>query len=500
MESPASVFVDRLVCRHGKDGAREIIKGLRGTLTNTELAGLAYAWRRFWARPKQVFPDHDWRSFGFLTARGVGKTTACAGHIVEEVQSGRARCIGLAAQNETKTIAVQVAALIDASLPKQKPEWLATAMQLHWPNGAVAFAFTPEVPAAIRSPNFDLCWLSELQSWPIATRDEAYLNFQFATRIGYARTIWDATPKRRHPMLRALLQRAESDPDHVVVRGTIHENRRNLGPGVIEGLEATFGGTIAGREELLGEMVEDSASALVRQAWIDKTRRPALQTYARKAIGIDPATTTGRGSDTTGIILAAKGHDGQGYVLADLSGKHTAPEWARIVLDTYVREACDLVVVETNKGGGLVVQNLSAAAESRGLRIVKLGKEERPQALPKVVYVREVYATGAKEDRAQPVATAYERGRISHVLGASLTALEDILTTWEPGPSTRSPDELDALVHVMVDLLELAHAHADPKASSKGLAKAVAALQPAARSAGPSMQHLFGTVPGRSRI
>lgn len=499
MSSPAAILVDRLVAKYGKATAHTKLDEILDQIPVVDLAALAYDWEEFWARPKQRLPESEWRSFGFLTARGVGKTTAIAFHIVGEVMAEHARCIGLAAQNEDKTVDVQVGALIAASPPWFRPMWIASTRQLIWPNGAVVYAHTPEVPGAIRSHNFDLVWLSEIQSWPRATQLEAYLNFQFATRIGYARTVWDATPKRRHPLLRSFMARAESEPDrHIIVRGTIHENARNLGRGVIENLEREFGGTLAGREELLGEMLADSESSLVRQAWIDGARRNPPDRLSRKVIGIDPAVTSRSGNDKTGIVCAGLGNDGQVYVLKDSSGKHAPAVWADVTLDEYVSGRYDCIIVETNKGGELVTQNLRAHAGKKGLNVVVVGREERPTHTPGTVYVKEVHARGPKEDRAQPLATAYERGRVSHVIGVDLSNLEDMLTTWEPAPGQRSPDALDALVHAVVDLLGLLSNKADPRGGFPGIVEASRAIG----KPGPSvnLSTLFGGTRRGNRI
>lgn len=478
LNEPAAVeLADSLVRSYGKAAAHRELDAILDRIPVVELAGLAYDWEGFWARPKQILPKTPWRSFGFLTARGVGKTTALSRHIVDEVQAGRAMCLGLAAQNEDKTIDVQVGGLIDASPPWFRPDWSATAKRLQWPNGAVAYAHTPEVPGAIRSHNFDLAWLSEIQSWPTATRQEAYLNFMFATRVGYARTVWDATPKKRHPMLRSFIARSQSEPDrHIIVGGTIYENARNLASGVIEDLEAEFGGTSAGREELMGEMLEESEAALVKQAWIDAARRQRPDKIARRVISIDPAVTSRAGNDRTGIVDVGLGVDGQALVLGDNSGRYAPAAWGDLVLDLYVRGGCDCVVVETNKGGELVTQNLRAAATRRGLDVVVLGKDERPRRVAGTVFVKEVHARGPKEDRAQPLGTAYERGRVSHVIGVDLSSLEELLTTWEPAPGQRSPDALDALVHGVVEVLGLLSNRPDGTKAMQGLGAVTAAL------------------------
>jgi phage terminase large subunit-like protein len=496
--SPAVELVDRLVARYGKKDAHVVLDSLLNEVPVLEVAALAYDWDNFWARPKQILPKHEWRSFGYLTARGTGKTTALSSWVIPEIEAGRARCIGLAAQNEDKTIDVQVGGLIEASPPWFRPTWAAGAKQLTWPNGAVAYAHTPEVPGAIRSHNFDLVWLSEVQSWPKATMHEAYLNFMFATRVGLARTIWDATPKRRHPLLKAFLERADAEPHfHIVRRGSIHENARNLGTGVIENLEREFGGTSAGREELLGEMLDDSESSLVKQKWIDNARRYAPERFTRRVIAVDPAITSRAGNDKTGIIEAGLGSDGQAYVIGDQSGKHPPAKWANLVLDAYVTGRCDCVVVETNKGGELVTQNLRAHASSKGLNVVVVGKDAVTQHVQGTVTVKEVHARGPKEDRAQPLATAYERGRVSHVIGSDLTALEDLLTTWEPAPGSRSPDALDACVHAVSELLGFTKNKPDPKAGFTGIVEAGKVLSAPQPSSRLNLAHLFGRGGGK---
>jgi phage terminase large subunit-like protein len=481
--SPATLLAQRLTTALGRAQAHRAVDMILDRMAVVDVAALAYDWSGMWARPKQVAPSGEWRSWGFLTARGFGKTLAVAKHITDEVEAGRATCIGMAAQNETKTIAVQVAGLIEAAPPWFRPEWIASSLQLVWPNGARAFAFSPEVPGAIRSPNFDLAWLSELQSWPVATREEAYSNFLFATRVGYARTIWDATPKRRHPLLKKLLARADAEPDkHHVVRGTIYENLVNLSGGVIADLEREYGGTQKGQEELLGEMLQDDENGLVRQKAIDDRRIAMPARVARKAIGIDPAVTARSGSDSSGISLAALTLDDRLLVCADLTGKHEAAAWATIVLDTHEREGCDVVVVETNKGGNLLTQNLRAAGAVRGLRVVVVDKEWLPHREQGVVFVREIFSRGEKSERATPLATAYERGRVSHVLGADLRELEDVLTTWVPEAGQRSPDRLDALVHVAGELLGLASNRPDAGAAFTGITTLAAEIAPARSS------------------
>ena len=151
----------------------------------------------------------------------------------------------------------------------------------------------------------------------------------------------------------------------------------------------------------------------------------------RYVIGVDPAVTSTRRSDRTGIILAGMGRDGHAYVLRDLSGQYAPHEWARVVHDLYSehRAAGCLVVAEVNQGGDLVERNLRAVN-------------------PSIAY-RAVRAARSKLDRAQPVATHYRMGRVHHV--GYLRDLERQMTTWEP-TDNESPDRVDALVWALTEL------------------------------------------------
>lgn len=277
--------------------------------------------------------------------------------------------------------------------------------------------------------------------------------------------------------------------ERVLVRGCTYENALNLGAGYIEEFERDYAGTRQLEEELYAKMFDDAEGATCKATEI--LRRPRPMRFVRTALAIDAAVTSRAGSDESGIQVGGVGLDGLGYVLKDLSGKHRAGAWAELALDAYFEYGCDCIVVETNKGGDLVAQNLRASADKRGVEVILLDKKEEPRHIPGtpivgdkdkkrpggVVYIREVYARGDKSDRAQPLSNAYEQKRIVHVTEEKFTELEEILTTWIPGPGRRSPDRLDALVHLMVELLKLGERKPDAKKNFAGIGALAAAVQ-----------------------
>jgi phage terminase large subunit-like protein len=449
-------------------------------LTTFELAALLYDWEHAWARENQLIPHGPWRSWGFLAGRRFGKTRAVAEFVNREAMSGRAMRIAFIAQNEDKALEIQIfgdSGLIETAPPWAKPVW--ERGRLLWPNGAQAFVFTPEKPDNIRGPGVHLSWATEIQSWAYATRLAAWRNLKIMTSLGYAKTVWDCTSKRRHPILRELLERAQAEPEkHHVVRGTIWENEDNLGEGVIEDLAQGIIGTQAGREELLGEFTDEAEGAAWKQEWIDDHRRDAPTQLKRRIIVIDASISTREGTDPTGIIDLGQGIDDQIYVFEDLTTPEPAEKWGPDVVDRYLDKKCDCIVVERNRGGDLIVAVLRAYAKERGINVETVELKARTRHVPNVIYVKEIVGRTSKLDRATPAGTVYERGRGSHVNGANLQELEDEMTTFVPGPGVESPNRLDALVHGVWELDGLWHKAKDNKQAFEGLEKAAAALRP----------------------
>ena len=472
-------FADKLadaLAHLGPEDAHDELVAALDSLTTIELVALGADWDRTWARESQIIPEGRWRSFGFLTGRRFGKTRSIAEFINREAMAGRAMRIGFAAQNEDKAIEVQVEG--ECGLIATSPPWFRAAFEagrVVWPNGAQAFPFTPEKPGNIRGPGVHLFWASELQSWPARHRLEAWDNAALMTSLGYAKTVWDATPKRRHPILKMLLAQAEHDPGaHRVVRGSIRENEENLGRGVVEDLAKRIAGTRTGNEELEGVFYDEQDGALWKQDWIDDNRREKPSQLKRTILAVDPGRSMREGTDPTGMVAAGLAVDEQAFLLEDFSDHVPPAVWAPRVIDKYMLHRCDLLVAERDSGGNLVAEVIRLHAKERGIRVEVIDARKEPRRATRhdraVIYVLEINTQQkGKAERAQPVADAYEKGRVSHVEGEDFAELEDELTTWEPEAGMPSPNRLDAAVHAVRELLNLHDKTRDKRAGFKGL-------------------------------
>ncbi len=180
-----------------------------------------------------------------------------------------------------------------------------------------------------------------------------------------------------------------------------------------------------------GDFIQQREGALWTQGLIDKSKVNwgFEGGYARIVVGIDPAVTSNKNSDETGIIVAARGKNENFYILEDASGRMSPDQWASKAVELYHKHEADRIVAEVNNGGDLV-QSLLKSIDAH-------------------VPFRAVRASRGKMVRAEPVAALYEQGRVFHV--GDFTELEKQLVFFN-GDNQFSPDRLDALVWAITDL------------------------------------------------
>jgi len=223
----------------------------------------------------------------------------------------------------------------------------------------------------------------------------------------------------------------------VIARVSTYANIDNLDEDFREELIETYEGTRIGRQELHGEILGDVEGALWTWEVLEKCRYAVEDTVEKFAltmdrivVAIDPAGTSRRKSDETGIIVLGK-KDGIIYILQDASGRYTPQRWAQRAMDLHDHWQADAIVAENNYGGEMVKATLTNIS-----------------AFPRI---QEVNSTRGKLIRAEPVFSLYEQAKVKHV--GVLTDFENQLTEWVPGKGD-SPDRLDAMVHGVHELME----------------------------------------------
>ncbi len=460
--------------------------GLVLTLDDAELVAAVHD-LELWLRPEQRIPPGGWRSYGFVSGRGFGKTLGIAAEINRRVEAGELTApnaqndgIALMAPTVERVRDVQVKALIETS-----PPWLRAEPYydgVRWPNGVRALAFTPEAPGRTRSGNFELAWLTELVDWPPNTRVEAHHNITTATRVGARpQFFWDTTSRGKNDVILARLAAHDSDPAaHRLIRGTMFDNPLLTDQYLRDEVRKYGIGTRQYEEEILGLVFSEAAGALWQQCWIDDHRVATMPDLDIVLVSLDPAISVRDENDETGIVVAGRARDGDLFVLEDSSARHTPEQWADVTLGWCQRVAAG-AIIERNRGGDTLTAVLRARAATRGLRVELLPTDVPfPRRYPGTVFVREVLAVSAKDSRAAAPSVLYSQGRVHHV--GLWPALELEMTTWEPG-TRRSPNRLDALSQAITELASLG-ADKRPPPDAAGAAHAAAELASRLRRVG----------------
>lgn len=416
------------------------MKAALASLTDDECESLLHDWR-FLARSNQLPPDGDWQNWLILAGRGFGKTRTGAEWAREELKAGASR-LGLIAptasdardvmvEGESGLLAVCWAGdKTHSGEPLGRPQYEPSKRRLTWANGAIATLFSAEEPERLRGPQHDRLWCDELAAWKYLR--ETWDMAMFGLRLGdRPRTCITTTPKPNQ-VLREIIK----DRRTIVTRGSTFDNAGNLAPTFLQAVRDKYEGTRLGRQELNAELLDDVPGALWTRDMIDAARKDVrLPEMQRIVVSIDPSGTAGDqdDGDSIGIIVAGKGVDGHGYILADRTCKLSPDGWGRRAVAAYHEFKADRIIAERNYGGAMV--------------------EHVIKTVDRTVPYQEVVASRGKVVRAEPVAALYEQGRVKHT--ADLELLEDQMCamTGDGFLGDGSPDRVDAAVWALTDLM-----------------------------------------------
>jgi phage terminase large subunit-like protein len=402
----------------------------------------ARLWQKL-ARPDQI-PPHvslPWFLWYFQAGRGGGKSRSASEWIVEQLgrrPGTRGFLMGPTMRHVHQVMLQGESGVLSLVGDNTTYKFRELKNEVVFSNGSVLILYTSERQDLFRGNEFHYGWIDEpaelergLDAWETIT-PAIRLTDGLPTH-----TLVTGTPKQK-PLTKYLKKLCESDTErHVFRQGSTLDNMSNLDAGMIAQIEARKG-TRWYRQEILGELLEDAEDALWDSVLIENIQiaKAELPKFDRKVLAIDPALSTDKKADETGIVLGARGVDKKAYILADYSLQASALEWARLVAKIAVEQKVREVIYERNLAGPLLEEILK-----------KVLGEHAPG-----VKLTPVHANKSKMHRAEPVSAAYYGGKVMHcfdyIAGRDLSDLESQQTTWSPS-DTKSPDRIDALVHLV---------------------------------------------------
>ena len=374
------------------------------------------------ARPNQlVVDDSKYNIYLFLAGRGWGKTLTGAYDLTQYCLTNPNSICGVVAPTygdlkrvcfggESGLINIVDKDLLDST------GYNKSSNEIHFFNGSKIIGIPAESYDRLRGVQFHRAWLDELCSYRYP---EAFDNLMMALRLGKEPKCIITTTPRPTKLLKDLVKR----DDVRLIKGSTFDNVENLPASTIRMLRERYEGTTIGKQELYAEIIDMNENALFKHNNIHDNRVKKAPQLTKIVVGVDPAVTSNKNSDETGIIVAGRDIDNHYYILDDKSGIFSPDIWIKKAIELYYHYQANKIVCEVNNGGDLI------------LKLLKVQDD--------YVKYKSVRASRGKMTRAEPVSSLYEQNKVHHV--GYFKDLEEQMCSWT-GETTDSPDRMDALV------------------------------------------------------
>ena len=389
------------------------------------------------ARGSQWPPtDNDWLSWFIMSGRGFGKTRTGAEWVRYITKyTGRIGMIGRRGTDVRLTMVEGESGLefvcMNAGIPFT---WRPSTREFIFEDtGARVYGFSAEEPDSLRGPQFGAAWWDEPAHAdnPVEVWDNLMFGLRLPGLPGGAKVLLTGTP-----IPTPFVKERIADRFNRMTTGSTYENIDNLDPTMARTILDKYEGTHKGEQELYGKVLIEVDGSLWTAGMIHYASEADAdpEELDRIIVSVDPAGSTNKHSDATGIIVCGiRGRTG--YVLDDRTGVYTPDGWAAEALKMYKKYKADAIVAEKNFGGDMVKTTIQhhLEKENETARIIVIS------------------ASRSKELRAEPIVGLYEQERIFHARG--LVKLEEEMLGWVPGRG-RSPNRVDALVHGFTELMK----------------------------------------------
>lgn len=328
-------------------------------------------WLRDEARPEQITPEGDWKTWLYLAGRGAGKTRAAAedvaafgldhpkNHIAvvaETFSEGRDTCI----EGESGLLGV---------LPENSIKlWNRSIGELILTNKTRYKIFSGDKPRQLRGPQHHRAWWDELAKYEYP--EEAWTQGQLGLRLGENPQNVVTTTPQPIPLIKDLVERENV----VVTTGSTYDNAANLADSFLDEVRRQYEGTKLGEQELHGKIVDWDGEAVFKREWwtSEANRYSQLQSYALwnrvvgRWIALDTAETKGETSAYSALTVGDLQPDYRmplRYVARERLEFPELLDWTisqvRPFLADYKLRA---IVIENASSGRQLIQQLRASA------------------------------------------------------------------------------------------------------------------------------------------
>jgi len=130
-----------------------------GAMDDHEVEQVLYDWSVF-ARPGQVWPAGEWRTWLIIGGRGSGKTRPGAEAVRQVAEDPNAviALIGPTAADVRQVMIEGESGLLNITPPDERPVYKPSIRELRWPSGALGYTYSAEEPERLRGPQHSFAW------------------------------------------------------------------------------------------------------------------------------------------------------------------------------------------------------------------------------------------------------------------------------------------------------------------------------------------------------
>ena len=222
------------------------------------------------ARPEQLTPEGDWKTWLYLAGRGAGKTRSAAEDVSAFGLDYPKSRIAVVAETfaDGRNVCIEGESGLLNVLPESAiRHWNRSLGELILTNGTRYKLYSGDKPNQLRGPQHHRGWTDELAKYIYA--DETWTQLQLGLRLGDKPQNVVTTTPRPIELIKDLVER-----DNVVITsGSTFDNAENLSDSFLDEVRLRYEGTPLGDQELFGKIVLLDGEAIFKRQWFATENR-----------------------------------------------------------------------------------------------------------------------------------------------------------------------------------------------------------------------------------
>jgi phage terminase large subunit-like protein len=410
-----------------------------------------HGWVAHQARPEQLTPEGNWKTWLLLAGRGFGKTRTAAEDFAAFGLDHPKSILAVVAETfaDGRDICVEGESGLLSCLPRSAVRhWNRSIGELFLANGTKYRLFSGDKPDNMRGYQHHRMWWDELAKFMYP--EEAWTQGQLGLRLGDDPQNVVTTTPRPIPLIQELVER-----DNVVITsGSTFDNEENLAESFIEEVRLRYEGTKLGAQELYGQIVYLDDESAFKREWFKNNRysRDEARAFWNRCVGRYIALDTANTTKETSAYSA--------FVVGDVQPEYTMPirhvERERLEFPELVEWTIEKLhpFAHDHKLKAVFIENAAS-----GTQLIQTLRKSGPKWLaPKVIGIQPNRGPNGKEQGWKAASVWAKRGMIFLPDPTNdVDWLHDFEAEVFMAPNSRFLDQTDALAMLINSVEKYQH-------------------------------------------